>query len=167
MLDLKTINKNIRLIKDAGELLDTRIHETGVSIMQHAADHGDWSAMQRLYSALPKSGRRKAFVQWVIDFTPLKFDDKLGIFLKAKSSKREYDVQGANETPFWEYTKELVQTVNVDKMLEIDNLIASAKKRIETAIEKGAPIEGNMEAFNARVEALANFKTVLANVTAH
>lgn len=156
MLNLKQIKHNIRLIKGAGEKLDTRVHETGVSILEHAREHGRWTDIQSLYEALPKSGRRKAFVKWVVDHSPLIFDDKLGKFAKSKASKREYDVDGANATPFWDYTKEVVQTLNVDNLLNIEQLIAQAYKRIQSAQEKGAPIEGDINAFRQRAEQFKN-----------
>ena len=154
MLNLKGINTNIKNIKNAGIKLDQRIHETGVSIMQHAADHGDWTPMQRLFDALPKAGRKKAFVTWVVSFTPLKFDDKLGTFVKSKKSKREYDVAGANATPFWDYTKEVAQTLDVDKLLDLSKLIDQALERVEKAQEAGATIKGDMQAFNQRAQQL-------------
>ena len=158
MLNLKEIKANIRLIKDAGDKMDIRIHETGVSVLSHAKEHGDWSEMQRLYDALPRSARRQAFVTWVKDNSPLHFDDKLGKFLKSKGNKAEYNVDGANAVPFWDYTKEIVQTLNVDKLLDIEAIIASAYKRIESQENKGAPIEGDMVKFNARV---AQIRTAL------
>lgn len=155
MLDLKGINKNIRLIQDAGIKLDARIHETGVSILNHAADHGDWTPIQRLYDALPKSARRGAFVKWVKDFSPLNFDDKTQKWAKSgKNTSRVYDVDGANKNPFWDYTKEIVGTLDVDKLLVLPVMVSQAIARLEKAEENGQEIKGNVTDFMTRADNL-------------
>ena len=159
MLNLKEVNKNITLIKTAGLKMDQRIHETVVSIMHHAEKHGDWTAMQRLYDAFPRSGRRKAFEVYVVDHTPLKFDDKLNKFIKPKSSKKPWMIQEANDTPFWDYTKEQVKALDVDKLLDgdlktlVERLISREQKRIDAKVESGH-ITGNLLAFEERKSAL-------------
>lgn len=158
MLNLKNITKNISLIKSAGIKLDARIHETGVSIMNHARQYHDWSKMQDLYDALPKSGRREAFVKWVSDFTPLHFKD--GLFLKPKKSSREYDVDGANATPFWEYTKEVAMVLNVDSLLDIKKLIEQAESRIAKAQDDGKEVIGDLDAYRDRLEQFKNFNNL-------
>lgn len=155
MLTLKQIKSTINLIRKAGETMDERIHSVGVSIAHHAEQHGDWTEFQRLYDVMPKSSRRKALVTWIIDHTPLKFDDKAGLFVKAKTNKKPYDFEAMNQTPFWEYTKEVVQSLDVDKLLDLNTLIAAAEKRLDNATEKGAEIKGDLKAFHAR---LVHFK---------
>jgi hypothetical protein len=162
MLNLKQIKHNITLINRAGQVMDERIHLTGVSILSHAKEHGDWSQMQRLYEALPKSSRRKAFEKWVCAFSPLKFDDKLGKFMKPKKTKVEYDVEGADATPFWDYTKEVAQSLDLDKLLNLETLIEQAVNRVEKATETGAEIKGDLNAFRDRVKRFKNLTHVAA-----
>lgn len=166
MLDLKTITHNINLIRTAGIKLDQRVHDTATSIMSHAANCGDFGKMNTLYEALPKSARRLAFVAWVVAHTPLKFDDKVGMFMKVKKSTKEYDVDGAVATPFWEFSTEMVRVVDVDKIYVLTDAEAAAKyreqeaKKLDKAIEAGH-ITGNVEAAKARLAG-----TVLTEVAA-
>lgn len=152
MLNLKQIKHNIRLIKNAADLMDERIHETGVSILAHANEHGDWTATQSLYEALPKSARREAFVKWITDHSPLKFDKELKRFIKPKKSKRGYDVDGANAQPFWDYTKEVAPKLDLNKLLVLETLIDQAVSRVEKAQERGIEITGDLAAFRDRVQ---------------
>ena len=158
MLNIKQINQNITNIRKAGVLMDQRIHETGVSIIAHAAQHGDFTSMQRLYEALPRSVRKQSFVKWVVDHTPLNFDEKLAKFLKTKSKTRTYDVEKANATPFWDYTVEVAKTLDVDKLLQFSALVEQAESRVAKAIENGAEVKGDVKAFNQRAKSLKKFK---------
>ncbi len=156
MLNLKMINKNIRLIKNAGVKLDERIHETGVSIMHHASEHGDFTAMQRLFNALPQSARRKAFVKWVVDHTPLNFEEKTGIFVKPRKTSKVYNVKGANDQPFWVYTNEVKPALDLDKLLQLSTIIEQSEKRIANAMENGVEIKGSLKDYKERVKRLKN-----------
>ena len=156
MLNLKTINKNIRLIKNAGVKLDERIHETGVSIMHHANEHGDFTAMQRLYDALPQSARRKAFVKWVVDHTPLNFEEKTQYFIKSRKTTKVYNVESANNQPFWIYTNEVKPALDLDKLLQLPTIIEQSEKRIATAVENGVEIKGSLQDYKERVKRLKN-----------
>jgi hypothetical protein len=151
MLNLKEIKHTIGLIKTAGNVMDERIHSTGVSIINHANECGDWTQVNALYQALPKSARRVGFVEWVVAFTPLKFDDKAKVFLRAKSSKKAYDVEGAEATPFWDFTVEHTSALNVDTLLVIEKLIEQAQKKLVKAQEDGREIKGDMAKFESRV----------------
>ena len=118
MLNLKDIKKNITLIKKARKVMDQRIHETAVSIMAHASEHGDYSQMNELFLVLPNSARLEGFKVWVCDHSPLHFDAKVGLFIKARNNKTEYHVEKADATPFWKYTVETVKALNVDNLLD-------------------------------------------------
>lgn len=156
MLNLKTINKNIRLIKNAGVKLDERIHVTGVSIMHHASEHGDFTAMQRLYDALAQSARRKAFVKWVVDHTPLNFEEKTQYFVKSRKTTKVYNVKSANDQPFWIYTNEVKPALDLDKLLQLPTIIEQSEKRIANATENGVKIKGSLKEYKERVKRLQN-----------
>ena len=158
MLNIKEINKNITLIKTAGKKLDDRVQNTLVSIFNHAEIHGDWTAIQRLYDVLPKVSRRKAFVRYTIDHSPLNFDDKLSLFAKSKNKARSWEVEKASKVAFWDYTVEIVKAVDVDKMLIVQTMVEQAVARLEKAQEAGAEIKGDISAFQKRVNAMNVFQ---------
>jgi len=159
MLNLKQIKTTIKLIRNAGVKLDQRINDAGVSIMNHANEHGDWSQMNALYEALPKSARRKAFVKWVSDHGPLKFDDKKGTFVRpVKVKVKTFDVEGANATAFWDYTKEVANTLDLDKLSKMSDseIVAAFKnqksKQAQKAIDNGT-FKGNVTDFQTWIAA--------------
>ena len=123
MLTLKEINKKILSIGKSGKTLDDNIHLVGVSILNHASEHGDFSAMNRLVSAMPKSARTQALIKWVVDHSPLYHDVKTNLFIKSKNNKTEYNVEQANDIPFWEY----------DNILNFQNILNSVEKAIDKA----------------------------------
>ena len=133
MLTLKEINKKILSIGKSGKTLDDNIHLVGVSILNHASEHGDFSAMNRLISAMPKSARTQALIKWVVDHSPLYHDVKTNLFIKSKNNKTEYNVEQANDIPFWEYTIEKVVVPNYDNILNFQNILNSVEKAIDKA----------------------------------
>lgn len=106
----KTLDAAIASIAERGKKLDADIHRTGCSVIAHALKHGDATPAARLHDALPKSGRRKAYVAWLEAFSPIKLTVENGKPTTAKLKKNHapetYDVDGAIATPFWEFTVE-------------------------------------------------------------
>jgi len=152
-MELKTIKANIKWIANTGEKYDTKLHDTGVGILKHASEHGDFSEMNNLFNAMGKSSRKEAFKKWVCDHSPLKFDDKVGVFTKSKRNKTDYQYEAADAVPFWNYTVERVQTLDVDKMT-IKAFATACLKRIETAKEKGGIIKGDLAGKEAELVAM-------------
>jgi len=150
-MDIKQINKKIKSIKTRGKSLDKDIHDTGVAIMRHALQHHDYSAANRLVDALPKSGRTKAFIKWFSDHTPYNWNDTDKVFTlpKNKDKRRAFLIDEANAVPFWEYTVE-----KEPGEIDVDKLLASLFKRVETAKEKGREVKG--EETLAKVAAALN-----------
>ena len=138
-MDIKTINAKIKSIATRGKSLDKDIHETGVAIMRHAEKHHDYSAANRLVDALPKSGRTKAFIKWFSDHTPYNWNNEEKCFKlpKNKDKRRQFLIEEAEKVPFWEYTVE-----KEPGEIDVDKLIASLFKRVETAKEQGREVKG-------------------------
>jgi hypothetical protein len=149
-MDIKTINAKIKSIAKRGKSLDKDIHETGVAIMQHAEEHHDYSAANRLVDALPNSARTKAFIKWFSDHTPYNWTDKEKVFKLPKdaSKSRQFMIEEAKAVPFWEYTVE-----KEPEALDIDKIIASLFKRVEKAENDGREVKNK--------ETLAKIATAL------
>ena len=137
-MDIKEINKRIKSIKTRGKNIDRDIDIAGCAIMEHAAEHGDYSAANRLVDALPKSGRTKAFIKWFSDHTPYNWTEKEKCFTLPKdaSERRQFMINEAKAVPFWEYTVE-----KEPEALDIDKAIASLFKRYEKAKKEGREIQ--------------------------
>ena len=122
---------SIRSIRDRGRKLDGLIHETGIQCMLHAREHGDVTLATRLVDAMPRSGRRKALIRWFTDHTPMKYSEKKQAFgLKKKAGDDDFQIEAANATPFWDYSKE-PRPVTIDPERLITNLVNRVKKGVE------------------------------------
>lgn len=104
----------IKLIKDAGKKLDTRIHNVGVSAIAHCYVHGDTTLISELCHAMPKSARGNALKAWATQYLPVKWDNKAfggvgGFKLKADHGLGEMhwttkvaNTIKANASPFYD-----------------------------------------------------------------
>lgn len=136
-MDIKEINKRIKSIRTRGKNIDRDIDIAGCAIMEHAAEHGDYSAANRLVDALPKSARTKAFITWFSDHTPYNWTEKEKCFKLPKDAikRRQFMIDEAKAVPFWEYTVE-----TEPKSLDIDKVIASLFKRFEKEKKEGREV---------------------------
>ena len=150
-MNIKQIDAKIKSIKTRGKSLDKDIHETGVAIMQHALQHHDYSAANRLVDAMPKSGRTKAFIKWFSDHTPYNWNEKEKVFTlpKNKDKRRAFLIDEANAVPFWEYTVE-----KEPGEIDVDKMLAALFKRVEKAENEGREVK-NKETL-AKVAAALN-----------
>jgi len=151
-MDIKTINRKIGEISKSGKALTNKIVEVELAAMRHFELHKDSGALTRLVLAVPSSMRREALKVHIADHVPVTWDDEKQVFKTRK--KGTWNIPGAEQIPFFEYTKESVQKVNLDKLLVPLALIEAAQKRVEKAIEEGAELTGDMEAYKARLEIL-------------
>jgi hypothetical protein len=63
---LAEIDKAIKSISASGAKLDKLIQDTGVSVLEHFAQHKDTGVVNRLYLAMPKGSRSTALVSWLL-----------------------------------------------------------------------------------------------------
>ena len=126
MMTIKQINSNIDNIAKAGKVADARIQETTIGMMEHAEAHGDRTAFDRMLKAFPKSGRKQAWIKYVVDHTPYNHDAKLDAFSKPKKNVRSFMINEAKAVAFWDYTVE-----NKPEPLNIAAALAAIFKRIE------------------------------------
>ena len=150
-MDIKVINRKIGEIRKSGKSLQNKIVEVEIAAMRHFEQHKDSGALSRLVLAVPASMRREALKVHITDHVPVTWDDEKQVFKSKK--KGTFNIAGAEQVPFYDYTKESVQKVNLDKLLVPLALIEAAQKRVEKAIEDGS-LTGDMEAYKARLDAL-------------
>ena len=116
---IKTIKDRCVVITTDGDKLNKYIHETGMMIIRHAAEHGDCEAALYLANAMPKSMRRLTLVAWFAKYTPITVklsDDGNAVGFNEKykklspeEKKAAWNIEGADIEPFYliaEKTKE-------------------------------------------------------------
>lgn len=155
------INKAINSIKGRGAKLDADIHKAGVSVLAHAAQHGDTTLADALVHAMPKGGRKVALVEWMLAFgTFAKLDPKAdkdavqaGRLFKHDKA-RTLNLDGAIEKCWTEFKKEPDVLTAFDAQAAVQSVI----RRMQSAVSAGLPIEHKAEALaqaRALVEALS------------
>lgn len=135
--DAKKLGTAIKSIGTRGKQLDTDIHNAGVSCLYHAEQHGDVTLLTRLVEAMPKSGRAKALVAWAEHFGLVTFNKEEKRFKVTKPKNKQWDLEGANDVPFWEFTEE--KEVGD---LTIDALVKMVVNKVQKASDNGKLKEG-------------------------
>jgi len=103
--------------------------------------------MNRLVNAMPNSGRPKALVRWAEDFSLLAFDKESKAFKITSSKTKQWNLEGATDTPFWEYLPEK----DIPE-LSIDALVKFVVSKIEKASDNGKLKDGfTMQGFKTKL----------------
>lgn len=91
-MEVKQFNSNCKRIATHGAKLFELVVETALAGLVLCQETGEARHMLRLYSALPKGYRRKAFILWCQAFSPIRFvDGKEGMNVKlAKEGTKGY-----------------------------------------------------------------------------
>lgn len=138
----KSFRKNIARIKINGESLASLTHDTAVAMAYHAHEHGDMTLFVDLFNALHTAQRRKGFLVWLHDHTPIRIRVKDDVAMaKGSGIQKETDktftpwnLDGLRSVTYWDYTKE-----RDPKLLDaaaFERAIEALAKRLERAIEK-------------------------------
>jgi hypothetical protein len=151
-MDIKEINRKIGEIAKSGKALQNKIVVVEIAAMRHFEEHRDSGALSRLVMAVPASMRREALKLHICDHVPVTWDEEKQLFKSRK--KGTFNIEGAESIPFYEYSKESVSKVNLDKLLVPLALIEAAQKKVEKAIKDGVELSGDMTAYKARLELL-------------
>ena len=130
----------IRNIQTSGKLLDQDIQLAGLSVINHAEEHGDITLACTLYLSMPKGSRKAALSAWLMTYgklmpnTGLTKKEMPFLFDRSKVT----DLESANNNPW--YTFKLDKAP--DQVFNVMDSIANLIKRIESAAAKGVPVEG-------------------------
>lgn len=130
MLKLMTVGEMttaIGRIAATGKVLQGRIHDTAVSTLNHAAEHGDTTLACRLLDALPNGQRVKSLAFWFthfsgkqMSFSVDKSTGKYACKLKGGWTKTAFDVPAAAATTFADLTVEKSpETMDVKAFLKM------------------------------------------------
>lgn len=153
------ISKAIKSIAGRGAKLDGDIQLAGLSVLQHAEKHGDFTLAENLVEALPKGSRKLALVEWMLAFSQIaKLDKgvagdaeriaKGGIFKLDR--KKTTDLTGAQAKPWHEFKKEASPLTAFDAQAAVKGVLA----KLTAAGKAGLTVEH-------RAEAVAEAETLL------
>lgn len=144
--DIKTEQDGIRggLLK-----LDMAVHTNAIQCLLHAQKHNDPSLMRRLLVDVldTKSGyRRQGLINWMRKHSPLELKgDNINMGgIDAKGNKREFLLQEAAETPFWNDSANNERVAKPVFQSAILNPIDKAIKTMEASLENtanGQPVD--------------------------
>lgn len=156
------LNKAIASIASRGAKLDASIQLAGLSVLNHASEHGDTTLADKLVQAMPKGGRKLALVEWMLAYGQLakldKEEDKeaiqAGRIFKLDRS-RTLDLESADAKKWFEFKPE----GDVATAFDAQAALASVLKRMKAATTKGMAIEHKQEAIE---QAQAIIDTLMA-----
>ena len=147
------ITKAIASIQNRGGKLDTDIHAAGVSVLKHAAEHGDTTLADKLVQAMPKGGRKLALVEWMLAYGAIALldakNDKdaiaAGRLFKLQKAK-QYDEAGAIAESWTEFRKEAAVLTAFDAQAAVASVLARFKKASEGKLENKGKAEALAQA---------------------
>lgn len=159
----KQVQGMIIRVRNAGKKYDALVHETAIQCLMHAQEHGDVRLMDRLVGALGRSTRKNGLVFWVETFSPIRWngDAKIGLLKEDAKTYTPFNVEDADETPFWDLAPE--PPVKPFNLAELLKLIEGLDKRIDRAVDKGT-FEGDEDEARelvARVQRAADSNEVV------
>lgn len=119
------IDKAIASIKKRGDKLDRDIQVAALSAMQHHAEHGDVTIINRLVAAMPKSSRVNALREYIQCFGGVTYNSETKLFMHV--SGKEFDLEAASEK-MWTAYKPEPEYVPFDALAAITNLVKKLDK---------------------------------------
>jgi hypothetical protein len=141
---LKKLNANIKAIQVKGAKLSALIHDTAIQALLHASSVGpdgkvinDARPMDQLLQALPNGIRVEGFKLWVAKYSPIRWngDGQVGVLKETNKTYVPYDVEAANNEPFWAATKE--NEVKKLSLEALQKLIAQKTAEVLSADSEG------------------------------
>lgn len=162
--NVKTIKASIAGIRTRGADLDNEIQLVALSVMQHAAKHGDTTLADSLVNALSMGQRRKALVEFILAYGPMAKLDKKdksdaeriqnGAVFKYQKDK-PVNLAEAQDNPWYNFRKHETEALEAfDVHAAASNLI----KRYQAAQKKGLTVKGASEARQELEALLATLK---------
>jgi len=151
-MELKAIDRNIKLVKTNGVKWNMLVHVTAVAILEHALAHGDCTRALALVEAMPKSSKRGSLIEWFSEYSPIGMnvkERKVRFHKPEAKAFRPFAIDKAKDNPW--YDRDSAQKEDLpDTTLEqahkyIFQLAAKLQKRLdegEVAANDTAAIEG-------------------------
>lgn len=182
--DLKSIDAMISSIAKRGKALRTDCHLCVVAVLEHHAEHGDYTRLPLLLAAVKDSlgsSLSAAMIDWVARFyNGLAFDKETGKFvhvpktkgiirditaddkLKLKSSKDEntYFIGNARDFPFYE-----LERIAKQEPFDLQKAILVLVKRAKSAYEANIKDHAHNAVNAGQIKVLENIAKNIVDVT--
>lgn len=125
--------KRVNELAESVKTVSEKAHYLGLLGIKKASEHGDFTQLSEILKVNLRGLRREAFIKWVKDFTPAKYQKSKDQFVKDKSdTANEFDLEGANESPFWVHSSEMVEP----EALNFEKLILNIRRNLERKLKK-------------------------------
>lgn len=152
--DPAKIGRLITTIGKSGQKMDALIHQAACSSLVHASKHGDVTLMSRLVNSMPRSARREALIYWTSQHSPLVWtkgaEGNPSAFRLNKGKKaREFNISGACNTPFWDFSPE-----KNPAPFTIDRLVKLVQSKVKKAVERGELAREEVDTVRAKLAAI-------------
>ncbi len=160
---LNDIPKIVALNVNAG----LATHKLALECLEHAAEHGDATLIDRLIKELEAgapAARTATLREWVTMFSPIRWggkDDAVGLLKKDSPKYVEFNIEGADVTPYYAIGKETRPTVITLESIR-KNLIGMLKRVERAENGEGKAVIGEGEDVEA-IKSLARSAGLLAN----
>ena len=155
----KTLEQRVKAFCRTAQKQLPILRALAVECLEHAATHGDATAMLRLIQGLPTSYRVEALVLWIEAFSPVRFGKdengvrvSVGILKKDAKKYVPFNLTAAKATPFDTFSKE-----NETKPLDyaaLERIITAFESRYNKAKEEGKVVAEDDDRILARLSIL-------------
>ena len=121
-MDIKQLNRKIKLIRTNGAKLDALIQEAALGCIEHAAEHGDVRPANQLWNVMPNGARRNALGMYLCQYCAMRVNtgkDKEQARFKFQK-EFETDVTAARAVMWYSFKpeKDLAEEFNLHGKLQ-------------------------------------------------
>lgn len=147
------IKAAIESIARRGKKLDQDIQVAALSSMQHHADHGDITLINRLVASMPNGSRVNALKAYIETFGAVRYDTESKIFTHNKG--KSFDVNEAAKIMWTDFKPEAEYVPINDPFVKFDQLVTQFERDMTEMGEKSKVTPEMIAALkSAKAEAL-------------
>ena len=138
-----TIQTKATAIAKTAKKTATNIHVLAMECLKHIAVHGDSTPAVNVCLTLKDNGLHiRALVQWFEKYGKVQAKvtgDKTVMVSKVKGEKRSYDLEEANNNPFY-LNQDAVGRTKEDKTFDLHKYLTQVVRKLETEAEKNPSV---------------------------
>jgi hypothetical protein len=148
------IKAAIDSIERRGKKYDHDVQIAALSAMQHHAEHGDVTLINRLVAAMPKGSRVNALREFIETFGAVRFDAESKTFLHTKG--KECRLDAAMQIMWHEFKPEPAYQPIVDPFKRFDQLVSQFERDMKEMGDDSKVTPDMIEALkSAKAQAIA------------
>lgn len=162
-MDLKTINKRIKLIGTNYGKINAYVQETAVGVLEHAQEHGDCTPALRLVQAMPASARRGLLINWFGTFSPIGMNvkqGKVGFHKPGSKAYNPFNLEGARITNWFETAEAKDEDLPDTTLDDVRTALDRLAKRFQSKLDNGDVAANDVDAVRRTVAAVTELRRV-------